>query len=160
MNVHGWLECVVSPRSSSAAVSVKDSNGTFVSTLSMILYNVSTQLILRHCQLYRGCETGCMGATELCLPPIYCGFMVPSIHEKTHKTKARLSGLNYCLSYSDCSQLFLPPRPGSYSLRLPVGDTCNLSPPCSALEWCLMSLPEFLPVGKGIKNIPSTEESL
>lgn len=30
--------------SSSAAVSVKDSNGTFVSTLSMILYNVSTQL--------------------------------------------------------------------------------------------------------------------
>lgn len=27
---------------SSAAVSVKDSNGTFVSTLSMILYNVSS----------------------------------------------------------------------------------------------------------------------
>lgn len=31
-------------RSSSAAVSVKDNNGTFVSTLSMILYNVSVEL--------------------------------------------------------------------------------------------------------------------
>lgn len=33
--------------SSSAAVSVKDSNGTFVSTLSMILYNVSMELTAR-----------------------------------------------------------------------------------------------------------------
>lgn len=37
-------KCAASLHSSSAAVSVKDSNGTFVSTLSMILYNVSTWL--------------------------------------------------------------------------------------------------------------------
>lgn len=39
-----WSNCVAPSSSSSAAVSVKDSNGTFVSTLSMILYNVSTTL--------------------------------------------------------------------------------------------------------------------
>lgn len=40
------LQCL---HSSSAAVSVKDSNGTFVSTLSMILYNVSTRLMVADC---------------------------------------------------------------------------------------------------------------
>lgn len=84
MNEQGWLECVASPRSSSAAVSVKDSNGTFVSTLSMILYNVSTQLILRHSHLFRGCETRSILVTELSLGDstrlILCFQTEPSVH--------------------------------------------------------------------------------
>lgn len=41
--------------SSSAAVSVKDSNGTFVSTLSMILYNVSMEMTASNKTLTSGC---------------------------------------------------------------------------------------------------------
>lgn len=73
MNVRGWLSCDLSPHSSSAAVSVKDSNGTFVSTLSMILYNVSTHRILRRCHLFTGRETGSIRIPELSTPnPSQC----------------------------------------------------------------------------------------
>lgn len=46
--------------SSSAAVSVKDGNGTFVSTLSMILYNVSIEMRQRVHKAWRLRCTGSM----------------------------------------------------------------------------------------------------
>lgn len=51
--------------SSSAALSVKDSNGTFVSTLSMILYNVSTQLCATYLLIHNHFPSQCMNSTAL-----------------------------------------------------------------------------------------------
>lgn len=69
---------------------------------------------------------------------------------------------NYRLSYSGCSHLFLPPSPGAtaWGFLLVSGATLVTRHHPVVRSNALMSSPEFLPVGKRIKNIPSTEESL